>query len=67
MALTDKPKVDVYRRTPTFTLSLKLLEEYKSNLVKAIEGNRLMLMADGRTLDWVEELITKEKKANPKK
>ena len=59
--------LDVYKRTPTFTLDLPLLEEYKSNLLKSIKGNRLMLMAEGRTLDWVEELIAKEKKANPEK
>ena len=63
----EKANVDVYRRTPTFTLDLALLEEYKENLTKAIKANRLMLMADGRTLDWVEELIAKEKKTNPKK
>jgi len=67
MSKDIKPKVDVYRRNPTFTLPLDLLEEYRENLFKAIKGNRLMLMADGRTLQWVEELIEKEKKANPKK
>lgn len=62
---TPKPKVDVYRTTPTFTLPLRLLEEFEVNLTKSIEANRLMLMSDGRTLEWVKEMIVKEKKANP--
>ena len=62
---TKPTRIDVYKRTPTFTLPLELLEEFRANLDKSIKANRLMLMSDGRTLLWIEELIEKEKKVNP--
>lgn len=56
-----KPKVDVYRVNPTFTLDEDLLQEFREIVWKSIKANRLQLMADGRTLKWVDELIAKEK------
>ncbi len=61
------PKVDVYRVNPTFTLSLDMLEEYRNAIMESIMHNRFVLMRDGRTLKWIDELIEKEKKANPEK
>lgn len=63
----NKPKVDVYRTNPTFTLDLEMLEEYKDIIMKSIMQNRFVLMRDGRTLEWIKELIEKEMKANPPK
>ena len=61
------PKTDVYRVNPTFTLSLNMLEEYRQAIMDSIMHNRFVLMRDGRTLKWIDELIMKEKAANPKK
>ena len=63
--MDTKAKSDVYRRTPTFTLELEMLEQNRELIMNSIMHNRFILMRDGRTLDWVEELIAKEKKNNP--
>lgn len=60
--MDSKPKVDVYRVNPTFTLDLNMLEEYRKTIMEQIMHNRFILMRDGRTLKWVDELIVKEKK-----
>jgi len=65
--MVDKPKTDVYRVNPTFTLSLEMLEVYREKIMDSIMHNRFVLMRDGRTLAWVDEMIKKEKAANPPK
>lgn len=63
----DKVKpVDVYKRSPTFTLDKELLEEFRDLTMRAIKSQRLALMIDGRNMDWIEEQIAKFPKEEEK-
>ena len=54
----DKP-LPVYKRTPTFTIPKEKLQSFRDHIMDSIIINRVALMADGRTLEWVEEELKK--------
>ena len=51
--------VAVYKTTPTFTIPKEKLQSFRDHIMDSIIINRVALMADGRTLEWVEKELAK--------
>ena len=57
----------LYKSAPTFTMDKNDFEEYRLTLMDAIKRDRMMLMANGKILVWVDEELLKFPKEEKKK
>lgn len=52
--VNTKAVTNVYKVTPTFTMTLEDLESYRDVVMHGIKVNRMALMSDGQTVLWLD-------------